>query len=110
MISINDVRWRIEIIPPSHPILMYKTNIPAFGCCDDVTKTIYLNQSLTPSQMKNVLCHEMVHAAMYSYNIDLDDNVEEIVADIIMSYGDEIIKTTKLAIKQEKGLIGRQSN
>jgi hypothetical protein len=49
MISINDVRWRIEIIPPSHPILMYKTNIPAFGCCDDVTKTIYLNQSLTPS-------------------------------------------------------------
>jgi hypothetical protein len=47
---------------------------------------------------------------MYSYNIDLDDNVEEIVADIIMSYGDEIIKTTKLAIKQEKGLIGRQSN
>ena len=92
--NINGERWRVKIVPPSHPVLTYKSGIPAFGCCDDVTTIIYLNQTLTPSQMKKVLCHEITHAVMYSYNVDIDDSTEEIVADIVMTYGDEILKLT----------------
>lgn len=44
--------------------------------------------------MRKVLCHEIVHAAMFSYNTDLDWWTEEIVADIIATYGDEITGET----------------
>jgi Zn-dependent peptidase ImmA (M78 family) len=94
MIVINGERWRVRIVSPSHPILVYKTGNLALGCCDDITKTIYLSQSLSKHKMRQVLCHELVHAAMYSYNVDLEDNIEEIVANIIAEYGDEIIRLT----------------
>jgi Zn-dependent peptidase ImmA (M78 family) len=94
MIKINGERWRVRLVPPSHPILTYKTGRPAFGCCDDISKTIFINQTLPLSQIKKVLCHEMVHAAMYSYNVDLTEDTEEIVADIIATYGAEIIRLT----------------
>lgn len=102
MITINGERWRVKIVSPSHPVLTYKTGIPAFGCCDDITKIIYLNQTLTTSQMKQVLCHEIVHAVMYSYDVDLEDDIEEIVADIIMTYGDEILKLTHMTFDKLK--------
>ena len=102
MIVINGERWRVKIVSPSHPVLLYKTGIPAFGCCDDVTKIIYLNQTLTPSQMKQVLCHEILHAVMYSYDVDLEDEVEEITANIMMEYGDEILQLTNTTFDKLK--------
>lgn len=102
MIIINGERWRVRLVSPSHPILVYKTGLPALGCCDDVTKTIYLSQSLSPAKMRQVLCHELVHAAMYSYNVDLEDNIEEIVANIIAEYGDEIIHLTNVTFDKLK--------
>lgn len=43
---------------------------------------------------KKVLCHEITHAAMFSYNVNLDYSQEELVADLISTYGDEIIEVT----------------
>lgn len=96
MIIINGERWRVRLVPPSHPILVYKTGFPAIGCCDDITKTIYLSQVLSPEEMKFVLCHEIVHAFMYSYNIMMDDEDEEMLANIIAEYGDAIIQLTNI--------------
>ena len=42
------------------------------GVCDDKIKTIYLSNRLKGSLLKKVLCHELVHAAMFSYNVELD--------------------------------------
>ena len=75
MIKINGERWRVRLVP-------------------DISKTIFINQTLPLSQIKKVLCHEIVHAAMYSYNVDLTEDTEEIVADIIATYGAEIIRLT----------------
>lgn len=97
MIIINGERWRVRRIPPSHPVLVYKTGAPAIGCCDDITKTIYLSYTLSPAMTKRVLCHEIVHAFMYSYNVPLTDEVEEIVANIIDTYGYSIISWTNAA-------------
>jgi hypothetical protein len=93
---INGELWRVRLVPPSHPILVYKTGLPAIGCCDDITKTIYISQALSPNEIRQVLCHELVHSIMYSYNIDLEDSVEELVANIIAYYGDEIIYLTNM--------------
>lgn len=44
--------------------------------------------------MKKVLCHEITHAAMFSYNVELNVQQEELLADLIATYGQEIIDIT----------------
>ena len=53
--------------------------------------------------LKKVLCHEIVHAAMFSYNEDLTIEQEEIVADLIATYGKEIIEIANNMYKKLKG-------
>ena len=44
--------------------------------------------------MWKVLCHEITHAAMFSYNVFLTEDQEELLADLLATYGSEIITTT----------------
>jgi hypothetical protein len=44
----------------------------------------------------------MVHAVMYSYNEYLENETEEIVANIIMTYGDEILQLTHMTFDKIK--------
>ena len=68
--------------------------------CDNLTKTIYLSQTLSNKLLKKVLCHELVHAAMFSYDILLTIDQEELIADIIATYGEEIINITNKVFKK----------
>jgi hypothetical protein len=52
--------------------------------------------------IKRVLCHEIVHATMFSYGIDLTYEQEEIAANLIDTYGDEIMRLTNLAYDKLK--------
>lgn len=90
MIKINGEVWEIRLVPPYHPGLAAPGG-PALGCCNDITKTIYLNNTLPLHRIEKVLTHEIVHAVMYSYDVDISDQVEEIVADIIATYGEGIV-------------------
>lgn len=102
MIKINGELWRVRIVPPQHPAL-YRNGNPALGCCDDVVKTIFISNILTQREMKKILCHEMVHAAMYSYDVPITDYVEEIVADLIATYGNEIMSLTHMTYDKMLG-------
>lgn len=102
MIKINGELWRVRIVPPQHPAL-YRNGNPALGCCDDIVKTIFISNILTQREMKKVLCHEMVHAAMYSYDVPITDYVEEIVADLIATYGNEIMSLTHMTYDKMLG-------
>lgn len=61
------------------------------GCCETSIKTIYIVEGLTDFYFKKVLTHELVHASMYSYNVKLNYEQEELLADLIATYGQEII-------------------
>lgn len=71
MININGESWRVVLTSPTHPALYRTDGTLTIGSCDDSTKTIYINKELSPKYMKKVLCHELTHAAMFSYNVDL---------------------------------------
>lgn len=96
MIIINGEGWMVMRVPPSHPALVDKIGPPALGCCDDISKIIYFSSALKPWQIRRVLCHEIVHAYMYSYDIIMDDYTEEQVASVIDTYGEEILVQTNL--------------
>ncbi len=70
------------------------------GMCDDITKTIYLADTLKGKMLKKVLCHELVHCAMFSYNVHLEKEQEELLADLIATYGSEILYITNKIFKK----------
>ena len=94
MININGEEWYIKFVSEYHPLLYRSDGSLSIAACDDNTKTIYINNKLTGLFFKKVLCHELTHAAMFSYNIDLTLEQEELLADLISTYGEEIINIT----------------
>lgn len=96
MFTINGETWTVVLVSPNHPVLQRSDGTYTLGMCYDNNKTIYMNIELqdAPLLFKKVLCHEITHAAMFSYNVDLDYSQEELVADLISTYGDEIIEVT----------------
>ena len=94
MFNINGIEWEVVKTSANHPKLFRSNGTLSIGACDDTTKTIYLNENLHGNKLKKVLCHEVVHAAMFSYHVSLTIEQEELVADLIATYGDEIIEVT----------------
>lgn len=94
MFEINNKKWYIKFTNPFNSIFLMENGDYTVGTCDDPTKTIYLADTLKGKKLKKVLCHEIVHAAMFSYDVDLDYQQEELLANIIATYGEEILKIT----------------
>lgn len=94
MFKINNVVWLLKFVPPHDQTLRRKDGSLAIGMCDGNLQTIFISEALHGTQLKKVLCHEMTHAAMFSYGVDLTIEQEEIVADLIATYGEEIIQIT----------------
>lgn len=100
MFDINGILWKIKFIHPWDKNFIQLDGNYTIGLCDNNTKTIYLANNLEGSMLKKVLCHEIVHAAMFSYNVYLSLEQEEVIADIIATYGEEIIKITNKVFKK----------
>ena len=102
MFNINGISWDVYFVNPEHPILLRQDKTFSIGACDSTTRIIYINDTLTSAMFKKVLCHEIVHAAMFSYNVMLSIDEEEVIANIIAKYGEEIIKITNSLFKKIK--------
>lgn len=102
MITINNEKWEIHLVSPFHSQLQRSDGGFALGVCDDNFKRIYINNELNSHYIKKVLCHELTHAAMFSYNIDLSIEQEELLADLMATYGQEIIHITNGIFKRIK--------
>lgn len=94
MFLINNIYWKLAFVSPDFPLLRRKSGEYSIGACDNLTRTIYINETLTGDLLKKVICHEITHAAMFSYNVFLTLEQEEIIADIISTYGEQIIYIT----------------
>lgn len=102
MFTINNEQWYIKFVPEYHPMLYRSDGSLSVGACDDNSKTIYLNNMLSGRYLKKVLCHEITHAAMFSYDVNLTLEQEELLADIISTYGEEIINIANKVFKKLK--------
>ncbi len=94
MFTINHETWLVKFTHPYHDVFIMDNGEYTIGVCDDNTKTIYLASTLKGKELRQVLCHEIVHAAMFSYNIELNYEQEELLANIIAIFGKEIIQIT----------------
>lgn len=105
MLNINGLIWRLYLVSPNHPMLLRDDGSMAVGVCDSVTQSIYINEYVDIDFLKKILCHEITHAAMFSYGVILGYDQEELISDLIATYGEEIVeKTNKIFLRiKEKG-------
>lgn len=94
MFIINGEVWYIEFVPSDSFVLRREDGSLSVAMCDDDTKTIYINNKIKGNFLRKVLCHEITHAAMFSYDVDLTVAQEELLADLIATYGCEITYIT----------------
>lgn len=92
MFKINNKTWKIVKISRQNPMLMRSDESRTVGMTDRNTQTIYIADDLRGGFLDKVLCHELCHAFCLSYNIYMDIETEEIVADFLATYGREVFK------------------
>lgn len=100
MFTINHEVWIVKFIQPYDEIFRMDNGEFTIGVCDDNTKTIYISNLLRGEKLKQVLCHEIVHAAMFSYSVELEYEQEELLANLIAIYGKEIVQITDNIFKR----------
>ena len=100
MFTINGEQWWIVLVMPYDVALLMPNGNFALGACNDVTKTIYISNELYGDMFEQVLCHELVHASMFAYNIRLGHDEEELIAEIISVFGEEIIDITDIMFER----------
>ena len=94
MFTINHEVWIVKFMQPYDEIFRMDNGEFTIGVCDANTKTIYISNLLRGEKLKQVLCHEIVHASMFSYNVELDYEQEELLANLIAIYGKKIVQIT----------------
>lgn len=92
MFKINNKTWEIVKISRHNPMLMRSDGSRTVGMTDRNTQTIYIADDLRGGFLDKVLCHELCHAFCLSYNIYMDIETEEIVADFLATYGREVFE------------------
>ena len=102
MFNINNEFWTLEFVPFNDRHLRRPNGSYTIGSCDDDLKRIFLSENLSGAMLKKVLCHELTHAAMFSYDVNLTVAQEEMLADIIATYGEEIISITNTLFYKKK--------
>ena len=100
-VKINSEEWQVLLVSANHPKLYRVDGSLTIGSCDDITKCIYIKEDMNEYDTFKVLCHEMTHAVMFSYNVDLPPEQEELFADLLATYGLEIIELTNYILKGE---------
>ena len=94
MFVINNEPWEVILVQPDDFELLMPNGNFALGACNDIDKTIYIANFLQDEDYEKVLCHELTHAAMFAYNVELSYEEEELVAEIISTFGEEIVDIT----------------
>jgi predicted SprT family Zn-dependent metalloprotease len=89
--QVNGLNWKIRLVRANSDMLRRSDNIYTLGSCDRVNRTIYISNKLKGEQLRKVLTHEVCHSVMFSYNVNLSIEQEEIVCQMISLYGLEIL-------------------
>lgn len=97
--NINGYFWQIKFVEENSEKLIYKGE-KCLGICYFEKQKIYINGTLEDKRLKSTIVHELVHAFIYCYDIEIPtddpDEAEEVFCDFV---GDHIGKIHKLALK-----------
>lgn len=88
---INGIRWQIKFVAANNSKLFRSDGSQTVGMTDWNSTTVYLANNLHGRYLEKVLCHELCHCICFSYDIRMDIEQEEFLADWISKYGRQVI-------------------
>ena len=89
-LRVNDILWHIQFKKPISSELRRSDGTISLGVTDNTTKTVTIADTVSDYMADKILCHELCHVASFSYNLNIDIQTEEIIADFLSTYGREI--------------------
>lgn len=104
MFRINNIEWYIVLVEPDHFSLFRSDGSLSLAACDNNLKVIFINKTIRGYELKKVISHELTHAFMFSYHVSLSIDEEELLADLVATYGEDIINlSNKIFNKIKRG-------
>lgn len=100
MFDINGYDWDVVYVRPGSSMLTRSNGTATLGTCDISARTIYISNRLPEYMRKRVLIHEICHASMASYHIELTIDQEELLCDLMATYGEEVISIANKIFKR----------
>lgn len=97
---INGLEWEIKLVNSDSVLLMRPDGSRTVGMTDWNTRCVYLDKHLHGAFLEKVLCHELCHVFCFSYNIVMDSQQEEILAEWISTYGRDVIELLDSLLSQ----------
>lgn len=101
MFYINGIKWNVCFVNCDNPILYdYINNVFSVATTDLLTHTIYISNEIYGNFLYKVLKHEIYHCYEFSMTYDFPTYYEEIIADFIANYGEELIDIAQNVYEQ----------
>lgn len=91
MFTINGRDWDIIFVPSQSKHLMRSDGSITVGVTDGNYDTVFIADNVSDSFLRKILCHELCHCFCMSYNIVIPIEQEELMADWIANYGEDLI-------------------
>lgn len=91
MFVCNGIVWQIQFVNAGSRLLQRDDGTLTIGMTDGNTHTIYLSNRLHGRLLDKVLAHELVHCIFFSYDIVVDNDFEEKIAQWVSIYGREVV-------------------
>lgn len=88
---INNRLWNVKFVNAASEKLHRSDGSLTVGVTDGNDNCVYLSDLLSGELLKKVLCHELCHCFMMSYNISIPIEQEEFLADWISIHGEDLI-------------------
>ena len=90
MFRINNVDWEI-IFTNDINKLIRSDGVVSLAVTDWNDKTVYVSNKLKRTYLRKIIAHELCHCFCFSYNIHMQIEQEEYMADWVSLYGEELV-------------------
>lgn len=91
MFTINGVKWDIVRVPYNSSRLQRMDGSRTIGMTDGNIHVVFLEKNLRGRMLDKVLAHELCHCFMFSYNIYMNREDEEFLADWVSNYARDLV-------------------
>lgn len=89
--NINGIEWKVEFVRPGSRYLRRSDGSITIGMTNGLTHKVYIADILSGYMLDKVVAHELVHCFMFSYDININIEQEEFMADWVSSYGRDLV-------------------
>lgn len=91
MFIVNEIYWNVEFVESGSYYLRRSDGSITIGMTNGNTHTVYLDRHLKGYMLDKVLAHELCHVFCFSYNVYMNIDEEEFMADWISRYGRDLV-------------------